>query len=160
VHDNQVYGLTKGQASPTSDIGFVTKLQPHGVILERLNPIALAIVEQCSFVARAYAGNRDHLRETMAKALRHQGGFVLLDILQPCVSFNKRNTYKWYRDRVRPVEDSHDPFDRRSALELAWKWEEEIPIGVIYRSERASFESKLPALQNGTLLEQLEKAVV
>jgi len=153
VHDNQVYGLTKGQASPTSDPGFVTKLQPHGVILARLNPIALAIVEDCSFVARSYVGERDHLREMMVAALRHKGGFALLDILQPCVSFNRVNTYR-YKERVRPVDASHDPYDRQKALELAFRWEDEIPIGVIYRSRRESFESKLGVLARGSLVEQ------
>ena len=154
VHNNQVYGLTKGQASPTSDPGFVTKLQPHGVVLGRFNPIGLAIVEDCSFVARSFSGDRDHLRNTMVAALTHDGGFTLLDILQPCVSFNDRNTNKWYTDHVRPIGDDHDPFDRTRALELALEWDDGIPIGVIYRSKRESYESKQELLNRGTLTEQ------
>ncbi|MGC9319873.1 MAG: thiamine pyrophosphate-dependent enzyme, partial [Armatimonadota bacterium] len=94
VHNNQVYGLTKGQASPTSDPGMETSVQTHGVILKPLNPLALAIVEDASFVARSCAVTRDHLKEMMVAALQHDGGFTLLDILQPCPSFNKRNTAK------------------------------------------------------------------
>ncbi|MEW6356486.1 MAG: 2-oxoacid:ferredoxin oxidoreductase subunit beta [Planctomycetota bacterium] len=158
VHNNQVYGLTKGQASPTSDYGFVTKVQPHGVILQPLNPLAIAIVEDCSFVARSFAGDAAHLQGMMEAALDHDGGFALLDILQPCVSFNKVNTFKWYKDRVRPIPDSHDPTDREAALRLALTWGDEIPIGIYYRSHRPSFESRQPALAKGTLCERYERA--
>mgnify|MGYP003681906548 CR=1 FL=1 len=156
VHNNQVYGLTKGQASPTSDIGFVTKIQTHGVILQPFNPLALAIIEDCSFVARSFAGTPEHLLEIMAAALRHKDGLALVDILQPCQSFNKVNTHRWYRDRVKPIGDSHDPFDRDEALRLALQWGDEIPIGVIYRGRRKTFESQLPALAEKTLCEQAE----
>lgn len=154
VHNNQVYGLTKGQASPTSDPGFVTKIQTHGVVSYPFNPLAVAIVEDCSFVARSFAGDADHLRDMMVAALKHTGGFALLDILQPCISFNRRNTFTWYRERVKPVPDSHDPYDRAAALELAFKWGDEIPVGIIYRSKRPSFEAQQPALAKGTLVEQ------
>jgi 2-oxoglutarate ferredoxin oxidoreductase subunit beta len=154
VHNNQVYGLTKGQASPTSDLGFVTKVQPHGVIAAPFNPLAIAIIENCTFVARGFAGDIAHLQEIMVAALQHKGGFALLDILQPCPSFNRVNTYQWYRQRVRKVDDSHDPHDRTKALELALKWGEEIPIGIIYRCERPTFESQLAVLQRGALVAQ------
>jgi len=152
VHNNQVYGLTKGQASPTSEMGFVTKVQTHGVLSPPFNPLAVAIVEDCSFVARSFAGDMEHLEEMMVAALQHKGGFALLDILQPCPTFNKQNTFKWYRDRVRRIDDSHDPFDRAKALELASKWADEIPIGIVYRHERPSFESLLPVLKQGALV--------
>jgi len=158
VHNNQVYGLTKGQASPTSDIGFVTKIQTHGVINLPLNPLALAIIEDCSLVARSFSGAPDHLLEMMVAVLQHKEGFALLDILQPCVSFNRLNTYKWYRERIRPIDDSHDPYDREKALRLALQWGDEIPVGIIYRSNRPSFESQIPVLSRGTLCEQLEAA--
>lgn len=147
VHNNQVYGLTKGQASPTSEWGFHTKLQPEGVINAPMNPLAMGIIHDISLVARAYAGDRDHLREMMVEFLSHEGGFALLDILQPCVSFNKLNTYQWYSERVKPIGSDHDPRDREAALELTRQWGETIPAGIIYRSERASFESLLPALK-------------
>ncbi len=154
VHDNQVYGLTKGQASPTSELGMVTKVQTHGVISMPLNPLALAIVEDCSFVARSFTGTPDHLRGMMVAALQHKGGFGLLDILQPCPSFNRRNTFKWYKDRVRPIDERHDPANRTAALELALRWGEEIPIGILYRSSRPSFESQLGVLRAGPLVRQ------
>jgi len=154
VHNNQVYGLTKGQASPTSDLGFETKIQTHGVASLPFNPLSIAIVERCSFVARSFAGDKDHLQEMMVAAFNHKGGFALLDILQPCVSFNTKNTYQWYRERVRHVDASHDPYDQTHALKLAGKWEEEIPIGIIYKDDRPSFESQLPMLSEKTLCEQ------
>ena len=160
VHNNQVYGLTKGQASPTSDVGFVTKIQTHGVTSQPFNPLALAIVEDCSFVARSFAGDAEHLRRMMVAALKHSGGFALLDILQPCVSYNRLNTSGWYRERVKPVGDSHDPFDRGAALGLALQWGDEIPIGILYRSDRPSFESQQPALKAGSLVEQSNRAAV
>ena len=149
VHDNQVYGLTKGQASPTSEIGMVTKVQTQGVLSVPLNPLAIAIVEDCSFVARSFTGAPDHLREMMVAALRREGGFCLLDILQPCPSFNRRNTFKWYKQRVRPIDASHDPTDRMAALKLAFTWGDQIPIGVLYTSTRPSFESQLNVLKAG-----------
>ena len=158
VHNNQVYGLTKGQASPTSEIGFVTKLQTHGVIHQPLNPLAIAIVGDCSFVARSFAGDQEHLRRMMVAALQHESGLALLDILQPCISFNKLNTYQWYRERVRPIDGAHDPFDRTAALEVALKWGDEIPTGIIYLSRRPGFESRLRVLEHGTLLDQFQKA--
>ncbi|NLX03884.1 MAG: 2-oxoacid ferredoxin oxidoreductase [Phycisphaerae bacterium] len=154
VHNNQVYALTKGQASPTSDPGFRTKVQSHGVVSDRFHPLAVAVAEDAAFVARSFAGDQAHLKAMMIEAIRCQNGFALLDILQPCVTFNRVNTYKWYRDRVRPIDDSHDPYDRARAMELALKWDPEIPIGVIYRSRRESFESHLPLLAERTLVEQ------
>jgi 2-oxoglutarate ferredoxin oxidoreductase subunit beta len=148
VHNNQVYGLTKGQASPTSDPGFVTKLQPHGQIPAPINPLGMAIIEDCAFVARSFAGARDQLREIMVEALKCDDGFVLLDILQPCVSFNRVNTFSWYRERVRPIGEDHDPTDVEAALKLALKWGDEIPTGIFYRGKRKSFESQLSVLQN------------
>jgi len=158
IHNNQVYGLTKGQASPTSDIGFVTKVQTHGVMNPPFNPLALAIAEDCSFVGRSFAGDPQHLLEMMIAALQHRGGFALLDILQPCPTFNKLNTLSWYRQRVKKVDDSHDPFDRAKALALAFQWGDEIPIGIIYRGNRPSFESQQPVLREMTLVRQFTES--
>lgn len=152
VHNNQVYALTKGQASPTSDLGFVTSIQTHGQKLSPFNPLAQAIIEDCSFVARSFSGNREHLKKTMVAALQNPHGFTLLDILQPCVSFNRVNTFKWYKDRVKPIDENHDCRDREAALRLAMRWGDEIPIGIIYRSERKSLEQQLEPLAQGTLV--------
>jgi len=157
VHDNQVYGLTKGQASPTSELGMTTKIQTHGVMSLPFNPLALAIVEGASFVARSFTGSPDHLQQMMEAAIRHKGGFALLDILQPCPSFNHINTFKWYKDRVKPIGDGHDPRDRAAALNLAFTWGDEIPIGVYYQCDRPSFESRFETLQAGPLVMQYEK---
>ncbi len=154
VHNNQVYGLTKGQASPTSDLGFVTRLQTHGVYSQSFNPLAVAIVEQCSFVARSFAGDMQHLQEMMVATFQHKGGFALLDILQPCPTYNRVNTFQWYRERVRKVAGDHDPYDLHAALDLALKWGDEIPIGIIYKSERPTFESHFEVLKKGTLVGQ------
>ena len=156
VHNNQVYGLTKGQASPTSDPGFTTKLQVHGVSSLPFNPLAIAIVEQCSFVARSFAGDREHLHAMMVAALDHKGGFALLDILQPCVTYNKVNTYQWYKARVTPIDEDHNPYDREKALQLALAWGDQIPIGIIYKHDRPTFESQFPTIQSVPLVSQYE----
>lgn len=152
VHNNQVYGLTKGQASPTSEWGFSTKLQPDGVINAPFNPLAMAVINDCSLVGRSCAADREHLKKMMIRFLSHEGGFALLDILQPCVSFNKLNTYQWYKKRIKPVAENHDPRDRDSALKLAMKWDDEIPVGIIYQSERAAFEKEQPVLKKSSPL--------
>ena len=121
VHDNQIYGLTKGQASPTTAKGTKTKIQPHGVLAEPINPLALAISQDCSLVARGFAGDQDHLKELMKAAITHKG-FSLLDIFQPCVTFNKINTFKWYRDRVYKLEEGYDPYNRVKAFERSLEW--------------------------------------
>jgi 2-oxoglutarate/2-oxoacid ferredoxin oxidoreductase subunit beta len=151
VHNNQVYGLTKGQASPTSDPGFITKTTPHGAV-SPLNPIALAIVSGASFVGRSFAGDIEHLSDLIKKGITHRG-FALIDILQPCVSFNHKNTYQWYRERVYKLENEsdYDPSDKKTALEKAFEWGEKIPIGVIYKKELPVYEDQLPALSKGPL---------
>jgi len=153
VHNNQIYGLTKGQASPTSTEGMVTKNQPFGVLSEQLNPMALAVALDCSFVARGYAGNQEHLKGLMKEAIAHKG-FSLVDILQPCVTFNKVNTYQWYQQRVYPLEPAYDPEDRIGAFRKALEWEEHIPIGIIYRNNRPSLEERIPVIQDRPLVAQ------
>lgn len=159
VHNNQIYGLTKGQASPTTDEGMQTPVQVHGSKLRPFNPLALAIIENCSFVARSFSGDKKHLSAMMKAAIEHKGGFALLDIMQPCVTFNKKNTFKWYKDRIKPIDDSHDPYDKMEALKVAMEAEEkeEIPIGIFYKDRRAAFEEKLEVLQNGTLVDNYNK---
>jgi 2-oxoglutarate/2-oxoacid ferredoxin oxidoreductase subunit beta len=142
VHDNQVYGLTKGQASPTSGLGFVTKAQPQGVASAPFNPIAVAVAMQANFVARSFAAELDHLAEMIRQAIAHPG-FALVDIFQPCVSFNPVNTYDWYRKRVRPLPEDYDPGNWELAMKTAVKWGEEIPIGIIYRNDRPVFRGHL-----------------
>ncbi|ABE51838.1 2-oxoacid:ferredoxin oxidoreductase subunit beta [Methanococcoides burtonii] len=152
VHDNQIYGLTKGQASPTSELGMKTKIQNHGVFNTPLNPLSLAISLDCSFVSRGFAGDVEHLTELIKKAIQHKG-FSLVDVLQPCVSFNKLNTFKWYSERVyRMEEKDHSPKDRVKAFEKSLEWGERIPLGVFYVNEKPTFEDHLDVLSSGSLV--------
>lgn len=153
IHDNQVYGLTKGQASPTSAEGFETKAQPGGVFSHPFNPLAVAVSMQAGFVARGYSGEVDHLAGLMQRAIAHRG-FAMVDILQPCVSFNKVNTFKWYKERVYKLGDEHDPADWEAAVKLSLVWGERIPIGVIYENQRPAFDDHFPVLQQGPLCDQ------
>ena len=153
VHDNQVYGLTKGQASPTSDEGFVTKAQPHGVHSSPFNPMAVAVALGVGFVARGYAGMKDHLAGLIEQAIKHRG-LSLVDILQPCVSFNKVNTYTYYKQRCYELPADYDPTDRALAFRTAFEFGDRIPLGVIYRAERNAFEDYFPALKKGPLASQ------
>ena len=144
VHNNQVYGLTKGQASPTSDPGMKTGVQVEGVVHPPLNPLALALVAGAGFVARCFSGERGQLQEVMEAAIQFPG-YALVDILQPCVSFNKLNTFAWYKKRVRPIS-GHAETDWYAALKLAQTWGEEIPTGIFYKVPRPTFEEQSPAL--------------
>lgn len=153
VHDNQIYGLTKGQASPTSMKGFLTKAQPFGALSEPFNPMAQAVALDCSFVARGFSGDIDHLKGLIKEAVKHRG-FALIDILQPCVSFNKVNTYQWYRERVYRLDGSYNPEDRQAAFKKALEWGERIPIGVIYKVNKPIFEDQIPVLKEGPLVKQ------
>lgn len=153
VHDNQIYGLTKGQASPTTTEGTVTKNQPFGVLSEQLNPMALAVALDCSFVARGFSGDMEHLKGLIKEAMGHKG-FSLVDILQPCVTFNKVNTYAWYKERVYHVEQGHNPEDRVEAFKRALEWGDRIPIGIIYRSRRQALEDRVPVIKDSPLVRQ------
>jgi 2-oxoglutarate ferredoxin oxidoreductase subunit beta len=153
VHDNQIYALTKGQASPTSAEGLVTKNQPLGVFSEQLNPMALAVALDCSFVARGFAGDTDHLKGLMKEAVRHNG-FAILDILQPCVTFNKINTYEWYKQRVYHIETEYKPENRFDAFKKALEWGDRIPIGIIYQNSRLTYEERIPFIRESPLVKQ------
>lgn len=155
VHNNQVYALTKGQASPTTREGKVTKTQPFGNPSEPLNPLALAIALDCSFVARAFAGasGLPFLQEIMKEAINHNG-FALVDILQNCVSFNKENTFHWYKDRVYRLEEGYDPVDRIEAFRRSLEWGQKIPTGIFYRNERETCEQRLPPIREMSLARQ------
>ena len=144
VHDNQVYGLTKGQASPTSDRGFVTKAQPHGVEAAQFNPVAVAVAMRAGFVARGFSGMTDHLSNLIVKAIAHRG-LSLIDILQPCVSFNKVNTFGWYKKRCYQLPHDHDPTDWNAAMKVAFQWGDKIPVGVIYKNDKPAFGERFVA---------------
>ncbi len=155
VHNNQVYGLTKGQTSPTSGLGFVTKTAPTGTISPPLNPLLLAIAANCSFVARGFAGEVEHLTDLIKAAIGHKG-FAFIDILQPCVSFNRVNTFKWYSDRIYSLDDDadHDTGDIMVAFKRAQEWGQRIPVGIIYRQQRPTLDEQQAAIARESLVKQ------
>jgi len=142
VHNNMVYGLTKGQASPTSQPGFRTPVQVAGVFLEPFNPVAVAIALDAAFVARAFAGDAEQTKEIFKKAVTHKG-YALVDVFQPCVSFNRVNTYQWFKDRCYYLEDSYSPQDRTEAFSRAVETQR-LPLGVFYINPgKATFEENV-----------------
>ncbi|MBS3731551.1 MAG: 2-oxoacid ferredoxin oxidoreductase [Desulfobacterales bacterium] len=154
VHDNRVYGLTKGQASPTSERGFVTRAQPEGARSDSMNPVALALSQGAGFLARGYCGNKEQLGDLIRQGMEYPG-FSLIDILQVCVSFNHVNTYDWYRERVFDVnENGHRPGDLASAMKYAYPEDGRIPTGLIYRKETVPFTQRISRLNDGALLGQ------
>jgi len=154
VHNNQIYALTRGQASPTSDKGFITNTTPDGAAYP-LFPLSIAIACDATFVARGFAGDIDHLSKLIKLALQHKG-FSFIDILQPCVTFNHVNTYDWYKKRIYKLDEDpdYDALNKSMAIIKAHEWGERIPIGVIYKSQRDTFEDSLKALKQSTLVEQ------
>ena len=159
VQNNRVYGLTKGQYSPTSDPGMRTPTSPEGAIDRPVPPLALAITAGATFVARGYPGELRHLVWLIGEALQHPG-YALVDVLQPCVTFNRPSSYDFYNPRVYKLEEAdHDPTDKTAAWELAYEWGERIPIGIFYRVEGVrTYEEQVPALKARPLVKQpLEK---
>lgn len=163
VHDNQIYGLTTGQKSPTSLKGHRTKSSPQGTIDLPVDPIALALVSGGSFVSRGFSADIPHLKELIKEATLHQGlGFI--DILQPCVTFNKLNTYDYFRERIYKLEEAeHDRGNYKEALDRALEWpsginshgkEEKIPIGIFYQEEKPAYTEQLPQIKDKSLTEQ------
>ena len=142
VHDNQVYGLTKGQASPTSAEGFVTKTQPQGSLSAPFNPVGVAVAMGAGFVARGFSGMTDLLSDLIEQAIIHPG-FSLIDVLQPCVSFNRVNTWEWYQERCKPLPKEYDPTNGKAAMETAQQWGDKIHVGVIYRNTRPAFTERV-----------------
>ena len=138
VHNNQVYGLTKGQASPTSEVGFVSKTQPLGTVSESFHPLALAVSQGASFVARGFTGDKKELKSIFKQAIQWKG-FSLVDVLQPCVTFNRTNTFGWYKSRVYSLPEEYDPEDQVGAFKKSLEWGDKIPTGVIYRHAKPVF---------------------
>ncbi|HAE37062.1 MAG TPA: 2-oxoacid ferredoxin oxidoreductase [Candidatus Riflebacteria bacterium] len=143
VHNNMVYGLTKGQASPTSQRGFITPVQVYGVASEPFNPLTTAISVGATFVARAFVGNQGQSRELIKAAITHKG-YALVDIFDPCVSFNKINTFNWYKENTYVIDSSYDPSDKAAALKKGAE-EAPYPLGIIYRqaAHKPTFEEQL-----------------
>ena len=154
VQNNQIYGLTTGQTSPTSEKGFKTKSTPEGVIEVPVNPLTLAIESGATFVARAFSGNITHLTSVVQQAIEHKG-FALVDVLQPCITWNKLNTYEFFTKKIYALESqNHDPSDKYAALKKADEWGEKIPIGVFYKTQRPTYEAELPQLKEMPLVKR------
>jgi 2-oxoglutarate/2-oxoacid ferredoxin oxidoreductase subunit beta len=154
VMDNQIYGLTTGQTSPTSRVGMKTKSMPFGNIEAPINPISLALAAGATFVARGFSGEQKHLTELMKKGIQHKG-FSFLDVFSPCVTYNHDNTYQWFRPRVKKLEDdpSYDSSDWTAAMEKSLLWGEEIPIGKFFeRTDLPSLHAAEPVLNEGPLV--------
>jgi 2-oxoglutarate ferredoxin oxidoreductase subunit beta len=141
VHNNMVYGLTKGQASPTSQKGFTTKVQVDGVGSEPFNPLAVALALKAGFVSRVNIGNADHAKEVLKAAFLHPG-YALVDILQPCVTFNKINTYRWFRENSYLLDASYDAADFAAAVQKAFETIP-MPLGVLYKNAGTTFEQRV-----------------
>jgi 2-oxoglutarate ferredoxin oxidoreductase subunit beta len=156
VMNNEIYGLTTGQTSPTSETGMKTKSTPQGNLEGMLNPLALALASGCGYVARGFSGDIKHLTKLYMDGIQYPG-FALIDVFSPCVTFNKQNTYNWFRDRVYRLEDKgHEPGDFAGAMARAMEWGEHIPIGLFYRNPnpRPSIDALDPGLQAGPLVDQ------
>ncbi|MGM0419419.1 MAG: thiamine pyrophosphate-dependent enzyme [Bacillota bacterium] len=159
VHNNQIYGLTKGQASPTTHSGLKTEVQPDGVTSAPFNPLSFAVGMGASFIARSFVGKKDHLVKMMKAAIKHRG-YALLDILQPCVTFNKVNTYQWYSQRVYELTEDYNAADKYEAFKKAQEWGEEIPIGIIYQEEKPTFRDNFSHLPDHLPLEHPESDTI
>jgi len=155
VHNNQVYGLTKGQTSPTSDLGFVSKTTPTGSHNPPMGSLLLAVASNCSLVARGFSGEVEHLTHLIREAISHKG-FAFVEILQNCVSFNRVNTLQWYKSRVYNINDesAYDPTDRVQAFRRAQEWGDRIPIGILYRTTRPTRDEQEPAIRDTCLIKQ------
>ena len=142
VHNNMIYGLTKGQTSPTSSEGFKTKSTPHGSLDHPINPMLLALSSGATFIARGFSGDAIRLSELIVKGLDHKG-FSLIDVFQPCISFNSINTYGYFQEKVYDMQkDGHDPADYEAAIRRALETEK-LPIGVFYQTRKATYEEQL-----------------
>ncbi|MFZ2206362.1 MAG: thiamine pyrophosphate-dependent enzyme [Microgenomates group bacterium] len=141
IHDNNVYGLTTGQVSPMAEKGQKSKSTPQGIIETPLDPLALAITQGASFVAQTFAGDTKHMVETIKLALQHTG-FSVVNVLQPCVTFNKKNTYQYYMQHIYKLDASHDKSDKMKALQVAFGVQEErFALGVLYETDREAYHT-------------------
>ncbi|MFH1664059.1 MAG: 2-oxoacid:ferredoxin oxidoreductase subunit beta [archaeon] len=165
-HNNQIYGLTLGQTSPTSEQGAKTVSTPHGSIEVPVNPISLALSSGATFVARGFAGNTIQLTDLFVKGNEHKG-FALIDVFQPCVTFNKTNTFEFFNKRVYDLQkENHNITDFGNAFVKSLEYGERIPTGLFYQVQRHIYSDDLPQLKemplvshslNADIASQLEK---
>ena len=152
VHDNMVYGLTTGQVAPTAHQGYKSKSTPAGIVEVSVNPLALALTQGATFIAQAFAGDVPHLISMIKLGIQHKG-FSLVNVLQPCVTFNKVNTYQYYFKRVYKLDNMYDKTNFQSALQKSIEiLEEKFPLGVIYENNRPAFHEQLTQLNDSPLV--------
>jgi 2-oxoglutarate ferredoxin oxidoreductase subunit beta len=151
VGNNTVYGLTKGQVSPTAEKGCKSPSTPFGKADDPINPMAIALASGCTFVARGYSGNLPHLVNLIVEGFRHKG-FAFIDILQPCVTYDKVHGFKYYQDRTYDLaSEGHSDSDYSAAYKKAMEGPERLPIGIFYREQKEVYEEVNPVFQNGSL---------
>ncbi len=163
IHNNQIYGLTTGQASPTSDLGMKNKVELGGVVEAPLNPLSLAISSGATFVARGFAGDTRQQTELLVSGIKHKG-FALIDTLQPCVTFNHKNTFPWFYERIYKLEKDYDSGNKINAFAKAEEWplrvplkaseKEKIPTGVFFQEERPTWHEQIPQIKETPLVKQ------
>ncbi|MBN2073583.1 MAG: 2-oxoacid:ferredoxin oxidoreductase subunit beta [Actinobacteria bacterium] len=155
MHDNRVYGLTTGQASPTSDRGFKTRSTPDGVLENPVEPLTLALASGATFVARGFSGDVNHLTDIFQKAIKHRG-FSFIDVLQPCVTFNKQNTYDFYRQGIYKLEEEKNY--NCGNIEMAFRKSLEVgrlPVGVFYQTDKPIYEDGLKQIERKPLVDHI-----
>ena len=148
VHDNQIYGLTKGQPSPTSDACATTPGDACN-LSRPMKPLLVALAAGATFVARTFTGKPEHMASVMKAAILHRG-YALVDILQPCVSFNKVNTFGYYKEHTYELEATYDPGNLEAALLRSMEYGPKIPIGILYQAQAPTYEQLRPEIYNGT----------
>lgn len=164
VHNNQVYGLTTGQYSPTTDIGVKNKASSDPVVEAPVNPISFALAAGATFVARGFTGDAKQDTSIIVEAIKHKG-FSIIDTLQPCVTFNQKNTFSWFYERVYKLEtENHNPADKIAAFQKAEMWplrvplpegqKERIPTGIFYVEQRATWHEQIPEIAQTPLVKQ------
>ncbi|MFN4212804.1 MAG: 2-oxoacid:ferredoxin oxidoreductase subunit beta [Microgenomates group bacterium] len=154
VHDNGVYGLTTGQVAPTAQKGFKSKSTPSGIIEVPLNPLALVLTAGATFVAQTFAGDTFHMIEIIKQAITHKG-FSLVNILQPCVSFNKINTYQYYKEHTYKLNADYRIDDYQLALQKSMEMsQEKFPLGILYQVNRPTYTDELSQLSQQTLIDR------
>jgi 2-oxoglutarate ferredoxin oxidoreductase subunit beta len=158
VHNNQTYGLTKGQASPTTMEGVITGSTPFGVIEHPVNPLGIALTAGATWVGRSYAANIPLTKDLIVKAVKHDG-FSHLDIFQPCTTFNKLNTQAWFIEHLGQLPTDYVPNSKLKAWEQSER-EDKYPIGIFYETNKVlPFHKRLPNLDKGTLISQFPTSV-
>jgi 2-oxoglutarate ferredoxin oxidoreductase subunit beta len=155
VMNNEIYGLTTGQASPTTMLDMRTKTTPRGCAEMMINPIALGIVSGATYVARAFSGDPKQMSRLFAEGIAHRG-FSLIDCMSPCITYNKVNTYPWFKERCYRLEDdaAYDPGNLAMSLEKAYEWDDRIPLGLFFRAERPTYEESEPVFAQGPAVDQ------